>query len=118
MIKPEVGQTIFSLNVGNDAINREQKLSKVIVTRVGRKFFYVQEESWSNERINGYLLSDWSENTNFSANSKLYADAKEWEDEKEASDIVRKFKDAFQYGSNNLGLSIDKLRAISAILDS
>jgi hypothetical protein len=113
--KPEVGQTLYSLNVGNAARGCEQKLTPVIVAKVGRKYFTCSEEdSWFEAQ---YHLDSWRQKTDYCASSQLYTSIKEWEDERDAAVICRKIVDAFQYGKNHLSLPLDVLRKIDALIE-
>ncbi len=58
MVKPAVGQVLYSLNVGNAARGRERVLTPVVVIKVGRKYFTCRPEgkdSWADVQ---YHLSD------------------------------------------------------------
>ena len=112
MRKPEVGETLFSLNIGNAARNREQVLTPVVVAKVGRKYFTAGEGL--NEAK--YRLSDWRQVTDYSPNSFLYESEREFEDEKECSDLAGAISEAFKYGRRTQGLSLAALRKIHAIV--
>jgi hypothetical protein len=111
--KPKLGQTLFSLNVGNAARNQEQVLTPVEVTKVGNKYFYCVREGSSRETK--YNLHNWREATNFCVNSRLYVTQQEWLDEKESNDLERKIKDAFSiFGGAKFTLK--QLREINAVI--
>lgn len=110
--KPKVGQTLYSLNVGNSARNCEQVLTPVIVTKVGRKYF-TAGEGW---RETQYHLDTWQEKSEYSAKSCLYKTPQDWEDSKEHSILAMKMRKAFDYGGSRL--SLDSLRKISEIIKS
>lgn len=68
---PQVGQTLYSLNIGNAARNCEQKLKPVIVRKVGRKYFECSTK-WLDERERGLIIGeiralfDWRGNVSLS----------------------------------------------------
>jgi len=112
---PIVGQTLYSLNVGNAARNREQVLAPMIVTKVGRKYFTAKPDGKSyGER--DYHLGSWRQKTDYSPDSELYADPKEWEDEKAASEISARIRQEFGHCSKP-SQTLDQLRRIAAIID-
>jgi hypothetical protein len=113
--KPKVGQTLYSLNVGNAARNTEQILTPVVVKKVGRKYFTVgkDEFEWSNRE---YFITDWEENSKYAPTSRLYETEQEWLNEKETKDILRLIKDTFNWGTTK-PVSLEKLRAIKKILE-
>lgn len=83
---PGVGETLYSLNVGDAARNREQVLTPVVVRKVGRKYFEASPAEQPH-LITQYRLSDWGEHSDYSARSRLYRTPKEWEDEKESAEM-------------------------------
>ena len=112
MRKPEVGQTLYSLNIGNAARNVEKVLTPVLVEKVGNKYFTVRIRS----RAVQYHISNWLEKTEYCANSKLYETESEWFNEKETSELINKARQYFGgYGKPNMSLS--GLRKISEIID-
>lgn len=112
--KLKVGQTLYSLNVGNAARRVEQVLTPVTVTKVGRKYFTCTKEG---RRIGTqYKLSDWSENTEYSSDSCLYENPQEFEDEKERRGIGTSLSELFRYGAWS-ALSLDQLRRIKGITE-
>ena len=112
MRKPEVGETLFSLNIGNAARNSEQVWTPVGVAKGGRKYFTV------GEGFNGvkYRLSDWRQVTDYSPDSCLYESEQEFEDEKEYRVLAGALREAFKYGRRTQGLSLAALRKIHAIV--
>lgn len=115
--KPKVGQKLYSLNVGN-AVSKwcPQELTEVEVKKVGTKYFYCGKPGFDGGRETQYYLDIWKEKGAYSPTSRLYETAKEWEEEVEARTISRVITDAFKYGRNRRGLSIEKLRRIADIL--
>jgi hypothetical protein len=112
-IKPEVGQILYRLNVGNAARHVEQKLTPVRVTKVGRKYFTCASEG--SRFGTEYHLEDWTEKTEYSPDSALYSSQQAWEEEKESRELIKKIRDEFNYG-NNKNFNLNKLRGIAKIL--
>lgn len=114
---PKVGQTLYSLNVGNAAgRGREQILTPVIVTKVGRKYFTVERLMSDWKRPTEFRLAGWREETDCMASQRLYETEQEWEDEKEASSLNDAIGKVFrQFGKT--GLALDQLRKINAIIN-
>lgn len=118
--KPIKGQALFSLNVGNAARNREQYLTPLIVTAVGRKYFTCKEPrdlDKSYEKGRQYHLDSWQEKSDYCAISVLYATEQEWTDTKEIAEICKLIGDSFEYGRNKLALNLTQLRTIKYILN-
>lgn len=116
--KPVKGEILYSLNVNNSARNREQVLTPVIVTRIGRKYFTTMEgdnKSWTSCQ---FYIDTWNEKSNHTANNKLYESKQKYEDEKECNTLFRNVKSYFynKYHNNN-NLSLDSLRKISNIIN-
>lgn len=115
--KVTVGMKLFSLNIGNAARHREQVLTPVVVTKVGRKYFTVKNEvGYGFEST--YNINDWSEKTDYTADSKLYESEQERADEKEIRSLSGKISEAFKYGNNGKNLSLETLRMIASAIDS
>lgn len=114
MRKPIVGETLYSLNVGNNARNRPQVLTPVVVTSVGRQYFTAGE----GYRAVRYHISDWTEKTEYSPNSKIYESEQQWLDEKEDRELARQIGDAFEYGRNRREIPLAVLREIVALIDA
>ena len=115
--KPVVGQTLYSLNIGNAARRHEQKLTPTIVRKVGRKYFSCSPLDFPNW-VTEYALDTWREKTQFCQNSALYADSREWEEEKEKSDILSYLRKTFDWsGHASHNITLDQLRAIKKILN-
>lgn len=119
MKKPIAGQIVFSLNIGNAARNCEQKLTPMLVTRVGTKRFYCVPQEHQGFRETAFFLSDWShDNKGYSSDHRLYETERAWLDSKEAKEIVEFIRDCFEYGLNKRKLPLASLRAIRDIIES
>ena len=115
--KPKLGQILYSLNVGNATKYGDQKLTRVTVTKVGRKYFTCRPVDRRLETQ--YYLDDWKEKTDFTPDSALYINPQEWRDEKEAKRICRLIRETFRHGDSRVFLgeiSLNKLRVIEKII--
>jgi len=117
-MKPEKGQILYSLNVGNAARNREKVLTEVVVVKVGRKYFYAapldrvdDEYLWVQ-----YSIKTWLENTDYTACSALYKSKQEYTDKKKKDELMRKIEKLFR-GYSNPELSLDQLIKIDEIIN-
>ena len=109
--KPTVGQRMFSLNVGNAARHRDQVLTPVVVSKVGRKYFTAKRDNEYGIETE-YRLDDWRENHEFSPNSKLYETKEEWEDEKECERLLDTIHKTFDHGAGCNRFKLETLRQI------
>jgi len=117
MNKPKVGQTVYRLNIGNAARHQEQKLTPVVVSKVGRKYFYAGTDTQRTDFHNQYHLDNGIENCGeYSSNYCIYETRQEWEDEKEQRKLFDKMRGQFSgYGRPKLTLS--QLRKIDEIVE-
>ena len=113
--RPEVGQILYSLNIGNAARNAEQKLTEVEVVSIGRKYFTVKRSNFGLEAK--YHLDDWAEKTDYSPTSRLYESKIDYEDDRESKEICKMLSSCFEYGRNRKDLSIEDLRKIREIIN-
>ena len=111
--KPKVGQTLYSLNIGNAARHKKQELTPVVVTKVGRKYFTAGE----GRRVTQYHLDSWREKSEYTPDSRLFVSRQAWEDEKEINRIGRKIYKSFPFGENRHKISLKNLRIIEQFLD-
>lgn len=115
--KPKVGQRLFSLNIGNMARNREQKLTEVEVTKIGRKYFTCKKDKTAHCETQ-YHIDTWYEKTGgYCASSCLYETAQIWEDEKEKNRICSLIYKTFEYGRKQRDISLSDLRKIEKIIE-
>ena len=105
---PEVGQIVYSLNIGDEARDGKQELTPYEVTKVGRKYFTIKLD-WREIQFH---LKDWREKSNYSPNHKLYTTEQEYYDYKESVDICSEINKAFEYGRNTKNLSLEALQEI------
>ncbi len=112
---PTVGQTVFSLNVGNAARHQPQVLTPVAVTKVGRKYF-TAGEGW---RATKYHLETWIGVTEYGPTSKAYDSEQAWLDEKERIQLGSFLRETFSgYGQPPSYLTLQDLREIRGIISA
>lgn len=118
MNAPTVGQIIYSLNTGNAARNREQVLTPVKVVKVGRKYFTTQRlDDTSGWSATEYYLEDWSEKSDFMANSCLYASEESLVTERQQRELVKKIEDLVNRRMLHK-TSVDDLQTVLSLLTS
>lgn len=113
---PQVGQTLYSLNVGNSARNVQQILTPVIVRKVGRKYFECSKKL-DDYFVTQYHLDTWREKTEYTPDSELYENPQDWEDQNAAVKIAAEIRDHFSRHYRPV-LPLDKLRQIRDIINS
>lgn len=59
--RPEVGQTIYA----STGVGPHRETKPLLVTRVGRKWFYAAPEGASSRAEQQFSLDTWTENSNF-----------------------------------------------------
>ena len=59
--RPEVGQTIYASTI----VGRNYEMKPLVVTRVGRKWFYAAPEGASSRAERQFSLETWYENSSF-----------------------------------------------------
>ena len=59
--RPEVGQTIYASTI----VGRGYEMRPLLVTRVGRRWFYAAPEGASSRAEQQFSLDTWTENSNF-----------------------------------------------------
>jgi hypothetical protein len=114
--KPVVGQTLYSLNVGNAARGRPQKLTPVEVVSVGRKYFTVHTIGMPDWHTVKYSLEDWSEVSIYIPYTRLYVSEKEYEDDKLHDEMSSMIMRAFDRQYTMKTYSLEDLAAICSIL--
>ena len=116
--KPEVGQTLYSLPVGNAARRRVATLTPVTVIKVGRKYFTTAKEQhidshWMHTK---YHLDTWVEKTEYCPDSCLYLSHNELADERESIKLTQTISAAFGISSNRKHLRLESLKQIVKII--
>lgn len=115
--KPIIGETLYSLNVGNKAgRGREQKLTPMIVHSVGRKYFTLKQGDWNI--FVEFHIDAWRQKTEYCEDHKLYETEQEWLDEEESKKYCKVIYESFPYGMNSRNLSLRNLREICDIIEN
>ena len=108
----EVGQTVYSLPIGNAARRGTQGLTPHIVTKVGRKYFYYEQYS----RDVKISLEDFCEYAGeYTSNVKVYLSEQEWSEEKVATKLLEEVRRKIGMRCTE-DLSIEQLNKILDIL--
>ena len=110
--KPTIGQTLYSLNVGNAARNTPQVLTPLKVTKVGSKYFTLGE-GWREAQFH---LSSWREKSDYTSDHRIYETEQSYKDEKEEREISNRIYKAFEYGRNTQEVPLPALREIERLL--
>lgn len=114
--KPEVGETLYASYRGYYSKNSSQlNLIPVIVTKVGKKYFYCSE---NGTRPVKYNINTWTEESAFAQTIALYENPKEWDDQKEWDRIKSKISYTFGTYRNCEEVSLESLKKIEEIIDS
>ena len=113
--KPKVGQIIYSLNVGNSARGQKQKLTQIVVKKVGRKYFYAGPESWPDETSTKFEISTWCQVTEYMAGQKLYERVYDYDIDMERDKLTRNIESCFRHGIGRR-LLMGQLREIDEII--
>lgn len=118
--KPTVGQTLYSLNIGNASRHQPQALTPVIVRKVGRKWFTCSRaDDEPPYRATSYSLETWLDDSEgYSHSAQLYATEQEWLDQKEHRQLYEEIRKAFDlWTGRGSELSLATLRQIKALLN-
>ena len=109
----EVGQTVYSLPIGNAARRGTQELTPHIVTKVGRKYFYYEQYS----RDVKISLEDFCEYAGeYTSSAKVYLSEQEWADDKVAYKLLEEVQRRLGMRSSK-DLTITQLNTILSILE-
>ena len=113
MRKPKKGEILFLVEE-----KRRQAFSHwdCIVTKVGRKYFYVKEgiEDW---REIVFCIDTWEEHTEFNSDYRVFSNRGEWEDHREAEVYVAAFRERFKYSWSGTSLTLSQLKEAAKILN-
>lgn len=111
--KPQIGETLYSLNIGNAARYNESKLTSMTVSSVGKKYFTLVD---SHHRETQFYIDTWRQKTIYCEDHRLYESEQEWLDEEEERVICQKISNSFEYGRNVEKLSLADLRKINDVI--
>lgn len=114
---PSVGQIVYALNLRSVSRNMEQKLTPMIVTRVGYKFFHCVERDNQKGKHIPFCIENWKQVTDYTETYRLYETEQEWFDNCEVAKLCNFIRQSFEYGGNTKKLPIESLRAIRDIIE-
>ena len=114
--KPILGERLFVLNVGNAARNTPQTLTPVIVSKVGRKYFTVENEGDGWKHPTEFYIVDWQQVTEYSVDSVLYETEQELADERESRELSGTIRSAFENSRKPSAFPLETLRKIHALI--
>ena len=114
MRKPKVGDKLFLVDTGNLARQGLGKQRMCVVSKVGRKYFWVKENEGAWSEIQFYI-EDWIQTTNYTCDYVLYENRQAWEDAKTAVEYRGAIRREFDYdGARKYTLS--QLMKVTEIL--
>ena len=94
-MKLEVGQKVFLKSVGN-AARYGEKIREEVISKIGRKYFWVGKEGETNERfMTKFNVEDLRQVTDYSADWVVYFSKQEILDEKESNELTREIRSKF-----------------------
>jgi len=107
----EIGKKIFIETTGNAARNVGSRIIETKITKVGRKYFEVEE-------LNGvrFFIDTMEQDTNYSRSYIAYNTRQEIEDKNELNELKDKLRKCFDIWGNT-NLTLDQYRRISNIVD-
>lgn len=115
--KPQVGETLYSLNIGNAARRVEQTLTPMTVLTVGRKYFTVAERDHPHRKPVKFDLKTWRQVTEYSADHRLYRDPQEWVDETARATACARLYEAFEARQNRENLPLSTLAHLVEVVE-
>ena len=104
----KVGDVVYLESINDRAMRiKELKLIEVVVTKVGRKFFYVN--SYFRHKFSLEHMMDKSE---YSSEYMVYRSKQAWEDSKEVERLKRSIPGLFTKASLDQLMDIDNRRPL------
>ena len=116
MRKLKVGETLFLVTLGNKARWDEGKPTNCIVTKVGRKYFYIKKQLDSWYEIQFYI-KNWKDKVEYGSHDyAIYENRQAWESENKVEAYRRAFRRTFDRIYSNNTFSLDQLTKAAEIL--
>lgn len=116
--KPVLGETLFSLNVGNAARHAKPVLTPMKVVSVGHKYFTLSPVQDDRRFLKVMFHKEsWRQKTEYSCDHELYETEQEWKDVAEHAALSKQIGEAFRYGHSSKSLSLETLRAIANLIN-
>jgi hypothetical protein len=109
-MKIEVGMTVYLKPIGN-AARRGTAIIETTVTKVGRKYFEV-EQSWTGRF---FIETMYQDGRGYISDYHAYLSVKEIEDDARVVALERHFRALFDFSGS--GLSLEKLEKMKIIAE-
>ena len=113
---PVKDQILYDVNVGNAARFSPPQPKKVIVRKVGRKYFECSPET-APHNTTKYHLEDWREVTEYSETHALYLTIEEWQEENSQRELYLELSRTINCAYLSR-LTLDQLTEIKKLLQS
>lgn len=117
--KIKVGQELYIMPVGNLVRPYGKNIRKGVVTKIGRKYLYVEIEGVycgeDGARFDKETLRSESE---YNSPWLAFRSMQEIEDREEASRLREEFQKFFNWGGKSHKLTLKQLKAIEKIMES
>jgi len=106
------GQKVWTLNVGNAARRVKSELTERVVSKVGRKYFYIEV----GYRSVKFYIDTLIECSDYTSDYAVYLDPQEYYDEVIKRELLSKIKPMIfpQYGKSSV--KIEHVKKIAEIL--
>ena len=109
--KPKLGQTLYALNINNQARGCKQTLTPVEVIHIGRLYFDAIPVEYKDRRSLAltYSIATWHQKSNHASDYCLYESPEQWNEEMEIRQIARVLE-TFERSYNKFDIGIDRMR--------
>lgn len=95
----------------------DAQLKSASVVKVGRKYFTVRIDGYSEHSDTKHHMESWLEVTDRSAGSRLYLTKQEQLDEAEEATLRDAIWRAFHYGNKACNVGLEGLRQIASLIE-
>lgn len=115
--KPVVGQLVYRRRIGNPSTEHIVKpLEQVVVTKVGRLYFYAKPRDASARQVVRYRIKGWHEANpdGYPSGYRMYETRRQYADEIERVLLLRRVRDYF--ADARCSIELKRLRAVSALV--
>ena len=115
--RPEVGQTIYA----STGVGRHREMQPLLVTRVGRKWFYAAPEGATRAEMQ-FSLDTWAENSNFGWKAVALTEEEYAERQARAAAVERLKATGYRvegvgYDRTQYDLTTEQINAIAEIIE-
>lgn len=116
--RPEVGQTLYASTL----TGRRHEMKPLVVTRVGRKWFYAAPEGASSRAERQFDLERWAENTHRGLGAVALTEEEYAEHQARTAARERLQATGYRikcvaYGRSRYGLTTEQINAIAEIIE-